>query len=414
MISRRVIVVGASHAGAQLCASLRQQGWTGEIVLIGDEPVLPYHRPPLSKTFLAGDATLDDLLIRRPDFYAKQRITVRQGRIVAMDRGAHELTLADGETLRYDKLALCLGARPRTLPVPGADLPGVHALRSAADILAIRAGLTPASRVVIIGAGYIGLETAASLRKTGHAVTVLETAERVLQRVTAPAVSAFYARVHREEGVDLRTGVAIAALVGDDRVRGVRLTDGEVIPADLVIVGIGVTPNVELAAAAGLSVDNGIVIDAQTRTSDADIVAAGDCASHPCPHYRRRLRLESVPNAAEHARVAAATLCGKIRSLTALPWFWSDQFDLKLQIAGLNTSHDTVVLRGDPAAGRAFTCFYLREGRLIAADCVNRPQDFLFSRQAIGQGLVVAPERLADATRPLQDLLTQRTTMAPG
>jgi len=212
--------------------------------------------------------------------------------------------------------------------------------------------------------------------------------------------------------VDLRTGIGIAALVGDDRVRGVQLSDGEVIPADLVIVGIGVVPNVELAAAAGLSVDNGIVIDAQARTSDPDIIAAGDCASHPCPHYRRRLRLESVPNAAEHARVAAATLCGKDKAITALPRFWSDQYDLKLQIAGLSTGHDAVVLRGDPATGRGFTCFYLREGRLIAADCVNRPQEFLFSRQAIGQGLIVSPEWLADATRPLQDLPGQRVATA--
>ena len=383
----RAVIVGASHAGAQLCASLRQQGWTGEIVLIGDEPELPYHRPPLSKTFLAGDATLDDLLIRRPDFYAKQRITVRQGRIVAMDRGAHELTLDDGETLRYDKLALCLGARPRTLPVPGADLPGVHALRSAADILAIRAGLTPTSRVVIIGAGYIGLETAASLRKTGHAVTVLETAERVLQRVTAPAVSAFYARVHREEGVDLRTGVTIAALTGDDRVRGVQLADGEVIPADLVIVGIGVVPNVALAEAAGLAVDNGIVIDAQALTSDPDIVAAGDCASHPCPHAGRRLRLESVPNAGEHAKVAAATLCGKPAAISALPWFWSDQYDLKLQIAGLNTGYDEVRLQGDAMTERRFSAWYYHDGRLLAVDCVNRPQDFMAARQALNEQL---------------------------
>lgn len=412
MNRERVIVIGASHAGAQLCASLRQEGWSGEIVLIGDEAVLPYQRPPLSKGFLAGGTGLDALLIRAPDFYARQDISVRAGRVVAIDRAAHVVTLADGETLGYGKLALCLGARARTLSLPGADLPGVHVLRNAADRLAIRAGLGGARRVVIIGAGYIGLETAASLRRLGLAVTVLESAERVLQRVTAPALSAFYARVHREEGVDLRTGIGIAALVGDDRVRGVRLGDGEVIPADLVIVGIGVVPNVELAAAAGLSVDNGIVIDAQARTSDPDIVAAGDCASHPCPHYGRRLRLESVPNAAEHARVAAATLCGKEKAITALPWFWSDQYDLKLQIAGLNTGHDAVVLRGDPAAGRGFACFYLREGRLIAADCVNRPQEFLFSRQAISQGLVIAPERLADATRPLQDLPGQRVATA--
>lgn len=407
MENARIIVIGASHAGAQLCASLRQEGWGGDIVLIGDEPVLPYHRPPLSKTFLAGDSSLDDLLIRAPDFYAKQRITVRQGQVVAVDRATHAVILADGSTLPYDKLALCLGARPRALPLPGAELPGVHALRNAADILAIRTDLAAASRVVIIGAGYIGLETAASLRKLGISVTVLETAERVLQRVTAPALSAFYARVHREEGVDLRTGVTITSLTstardGKVRVSGVQLADGEVIPADLVIVGIGVLPNVELAAAAGLAVDNGIVIDEQGRTSDPDIVAAGDCANYPCPRYIRRLRLESVPNAGEHAKVAAATLCGKTKTISALPWFWSDQYDLKLQIAGLNTGHDAVVLRGDPEAGRSFTAFYLREGRLIAADCVNRPQDFLFSKQAISQGLSIAPARLADAGQPLQ------------
>lgn len=402
MKNARAIVIGASHAGAQLCASLRQEGWAGEIVLIGDEPVLPYHRPPLSKTFLAGDSSLDDLLIRAPDFYAKQQITITQGQVIAIDRAAHVVTLADGSSLSYDKLALCLGARPRPLPLPGADLPGVHALRNAADILAIRADLAAARQVVIIGAGYIGLETAASLRKLGVAVTVLETAERVLQRVTAPALSAFYARVHREEGVDLRTGVTIAALTGTARVNGVQLTNGEVIPADLVIVGIGVLPNVELAITAGLAVDNGIVIDGQGRTSDPDIVAAGDCANYPCPRYERRLRLESVPNAGEHAKVAAATLCGKAKTIGALPWFWSDQYDLKLQIAGLNTGHDAVVLRGDTEAGRSFTAFYLREGRLIAADCVNRPQDFLFSKQAISQGLTLEATRLADVSQPLQ------------
>lgn len=414
MDGERVIIIGASHAGAQLCTSLRQEGWTGEIMLIGDEPSLPYQRPPLSKGFLASNTGLEALLIRAPDFYAKQRITVREGRVVAIDRQAQAVTLADGATLTYARLALCLGARPRALHLPGADLPGVHALRNAADALGIHAGLDGARRAVIIGAGYIGLETAASLRRLGLAVTVLETADRVLQRVTAPAVSAFYARVHREEGVVLRTGVTIAALTGEDRVRGVQLADGEVIPADLVIVGIGVVPEIELAEAAGLAVDNGIVIDAQARTSDPAIAAAGDCASHPCPHYGRRLRLESVPNAVEQAKVAAATLCGKNKTLAALPWFWSDQYDLKLQIAGLNAGHDAVVLRGDPETGRGFTCFYLREGRLIAADCVNRPQEFLFSKQAISLGLSPSPEQLADTVRPLQQLLPARVSPSPA
>lgn len=408
MTTGRVIVVGASHAGAQLCASLRQEGWTGEIVLIGDEPVLPYHRPPLSKTFLAGQASLDDLLIRGPEFYAKQRITVRQGRVVRLDRAAQSLTLADGETLAYDRLALCLGAQPRRLTLPGAALPGVFALRSAADILAIRDALDAPKRVVIIGAGYIGLETAASLRQLGHAVTVLETAERVLQRVTAPVVSAFYARVHREQGAVLRTGIGIAALIGDERVQGVVLDTGESLPADVVIAGIGVVPAVDLAREAGLAVDNGIVIDAQGLTSDPHIVAAGDCARFPCPFSGRPLRLESVPNAGEHAKVAAATLCGKPgqdgqpKAISALPWFWSDQYDLKLQIAGLNTGYDEVVLRGDPASGRSFSAFYLREGQLLAADCINRPQDFTAARRLIAAG--ITPDR-ATLTDPAAALM---------
>jgi 3-phenylpropionate/trans-cinnamate dioxygenase ferredoxin reductase subunit len=390
MSEGRVIVVGASHAGAQLCASLRQEGWTGEIVLIGDEPEPPYHRPPLSKTFLAGSATLDDLLIRAPEFYAKQRITLKTGRVIAINRDAHNVTLADGSTLAYDKLALCLGARPRRLTLPGTDLPGVHLLRTMADINAIRADLSSTRHVVIIGAGYIGLETAASLRKLGIAVTVLESAERVLERVTAPVVSEFYARVHREEGVNLRAQTTLSAIVGDQRVQGVALDTGEVIPADLVIVGIGVIPNTELAAAVGLTVDNGIVINAHAVSSDPDIVAAGDCASFTCPRYGRQMRLESVPNAAEHAKVAAATLCGKTKQISALPWFWSDQYDLKLQIAGLNTGYDAIEVIGDPTTGRSFTCLYFRESRLIAADCINSPQEFMRRKMALTESLLTS------------------------
>jgi 3-phenylpropionate/trans-cinnamate dioxygenase ferredoxin reductase subunit len=390
MSEGRVIVVGASHAGAQLCASLRQEGWTGEIVLIGDEPEPPYQRPPLSKTFIAGSATLDDLLIRAPAFYAKQRITLKTGRVIAINRDAHNVTLADGSTLAYDKLALCLGARPRRLTLPGMDLPGVHLLRTMADINAIRADLSATRHVVIIGAGYIGLETAASLRKLGMAVTVLESAERVLERVTAPVVSEFYARVHREEGVNLRAQTTLSAIVGDQRVQGVALDTGEVIPADLVIVGIGVIPNTELAAAVGLTVDNGIVINAHAVSSDPDIVAAGDCASFTCPRYGRQMRLESVPNAAEHAKVAAATLCGKTKQISALPWFWSDQYDFKLQIAGLNTGYDAVEVIGDPTTGRSFTCLYFRESRLIAADCINSPQEFMRRKMALSESLLTS------------------------
>jgi len=386
----RIIVVGASHAGAQLCASLRQEGWSEDIVLIGDEPEPPYHRPPLSKTFLTGHASLDDLLIRAPEFYVKQGITLQTGRVTAINREAHSITMADGSTLAYSKLALCLGARPRRLTLPGIDLPGVHLLRTLTDINAIRADLSVTRHAVILGAGYIGLETAASLRKLGIAVTVLEAAERVLERVTAPVVSEFYARVHREEGVTLRTQCHVSAILGEQRVEGVALTSGEIIAADLVIVGIGVVPNTELAADAGLTVDNGIVINAHAVSSDPDIVAAGDCASFTCPRYGRQLRLESVPNAAEHAKVAAATLCGKTKHISALPWFWSDQYDLKLQIAGLNTGYDAVEVIGDPTTGRSFACLYLREGRLIAADCINSPHEFMRRKMALTESLLTS------------------------
>ncbi|KQY56426.1 NAD(P)/FAD-dependent oxidoreductase [Nocardioides sp. Root140] len=412
MDNNRVIIVGASHASAQLCASLRQEGWAGEVLLIGDEPTLPYHRPPLSKTYLAGTSNLDELLIRKPDFYDKQQVAFRQARVTSVERGARTVTLSNGETLGYDKLALCLGARPRRLSLPGADLAGVHYLRDAADIEAIRDSLATTSHAVIIGAGYIGLETAASLRKLGISVSVLEAADRVLQRVTAPEVSAFYDRVHREEGVEIRVGVGVNALEGKGHVSGVRLEDGDSVATELVIIGVGVVPNVELAQEAGLTVDNGIVIDAYGRTSDPEIFAAGDCANYYDARYEGRLRLESVPSAVEQAKSVAAAICGRERQISALPWFWSDQYDLKLQIAGLNTGYDEIVLRGDRSTGRDFACFYLGKGRLIAADCVNRPQEFMFSKRAIAQGLAPNRDLLADPGTALKSLLEASTTSA--
>lgn len=394
MTLERTLIVGASHAGAQLAASLRQEGWTGEIVLIGDEAALPYQRPPLSKAYLAGKCTVDELAIRNAEFYTKQRIQLLDATVEAIDRSAGQLSLNTGDALPYDKLALCTGARPRRLPTPGADLAGVFYLRTAADVEMIREATSPGSRAVIVGGGYIGLETAASLRALGLEVTVIEATERVLERVTAPEVSAFFDRIHREEGVNIRTGALVKALSGDGRIREVILAGGESIPADLVIVGIGVEPNTELAAAAGLVVDNGVVIDDQARTSDPAIVAAGDCVSHDMARYGRRIRLESVPSAAEQAKVAAATVCGKSKKISALPWFWSDQYDLKLQIAGLNTGYDEVILSGDPTRDRDFTCFYLRAGELIAADCINRPRDFMVSKRIITQQLPIGRSEL--------------------
>lgn len=401
----RVIIVGASHASAQMCASLRQDGWTGEILLLGDEPGLPYQRPPLSKAYLAGKLSPDELLIRKPDFYLKQEVSFRQARVVKLHPDALQVELEDGEVLDFDHLALCLGARPRRLSLPGAHLNGVHYLRGAADIQGIQADLPSSKRAVIIGGGYIGLEAAASLRQLGLSVTVLETAGRVLQRVTAPEVSTFYERIHREEGIDLRTDVEVLAFEGGDRVRGVLLAGDEVLQADLAIVGIGVVPNVELAQEAGLEVSDGIVIDGHGQTSHDHIYAAGDCANYFDARYGRRLRLESVPNAVEQAKTVAATICGKDKEISGLPWFWSDQYDLKLQIAGLSVGYDEAVLRGDPSVGRDFACFYLNEGRIIAADCVNRPREFMFSKRAVGANLAPQRELLADPDTALASLL---------
>lgn len=410
MTSGRAVVLGASHAGAQLSAALRSSGWTGEIVLIGDEPHLPYHRPPMSKTYLADAVGIDDLLIRGPEFYAAKGIEFRRAWAERIDRDAKRVVLDDGEAVAYDRLALCLGASPVRLSIPGAELSGVHYLRTAEDVEAIRADVPGSSRAVIVGGGYIGLETAASLRKLGLDVTVVEAADRVLKRVTAPEVSDFYRRIHEAEGVRVRTDAAVVAFDGDasgdgtERVRAVRLGDGETIPADLVVVGIGVRPNVAPAIDAGLDVDDGIVVDAQGRTNDPDITAAGDCVTYHDTRYGK-VRLESVPSAGEQAKVAAATMCGKPATISALPWFWSDQYDLKLQIAGLNTGYDRVVLRGDPTSDREFACFYLRDGELIAADCVNRPQEFMFAKRILAQGLPVDPEQLADLSVPVADLL---------
>ncbi|EON24221.1 FAD-dependent pyridine nucleotide-disulfide [Nocardioides sp. CF8] len=389
MTSGRALIVGASHAGAQLAASLRQEGWAGEVVVIGDEAALPYQRPPLSKAYLAGKSSLEELAIRKAEFYDKQKIRLLRATVTEIDRAAGQVVLGDGQTLAYDGLALCTGGRARPLAVPGIDLPGVFYLRAFADVEAIREAAASGRRAVIVGGGYIGLETAASLRALGLEVTVLEAAERVLERVTAAEVSMFYERIHRDAGVIVRTGALVEAVVGDGRAREVVLAGGERIPADLVIVGVGLVPNTELASEAGLQVEDGVVIDDFASTSDPKIVAAGDCAIHHISRYGRRVRLESVPSAGEQAKAAAATLCGKERPISALPWFWSDQYDLKLQIAGLNTGYDEIVLSGDPARDRDFTCYYLKRGRLLAADCVNRPRDFMKAKRALGQGLDV-------------------------
>lgn len=407
MTVHTAVIIGASHAAAQLSASLRLEGWDGDILVVGDEPYLPYQHPPLSKTFLSGDKTVADLYIRPAAFYEKNNIRFRQARVTAIDRAQQRLTLDDGAALAYDKLALCMGARVRKAGLPGEALAGVHYLRTIADVQGIQPSVVAGKRAVIIGGGYIGLETAASLRKQGMEVVVLEMADRILQRVTAPELSAFYSRIHHEEGVSIHTGIVVTALEGNARVERVRCANGVDFPADLVIIGVGVVPNVELAQAAGIVVDNGITVDEFARTNDPHIVAAGDCANHFNAIYQRRMRLESVPNAADQAKAAAASLCGLKKAYQSLPWFWSDQYDLKLQIAGLSQGYDQVVMRGDPDSGRSFAAFYLKNGQLIAADCINRPQEFLLAKKIIADKVAVNSHRLADETLAVKALLEE-------
>ena len=400
------IIVGASHAGSQLALSLRQNGWKSEIVLIGAERYFPYHRPPLSKDFLNNKKTIEQLYIRNPDLYESNDITVRLDSCVSrIDRENACIELDDGELLEYGKLALCMGARVREIPIPGADLEGVHYLRNVDDIERIQQDLIHAKNAVIIGAGYIGLETAASLKKLGIEVSILETSDRVLQRVTSPEVSAFFTRIHQEEGVDIQTGSQVQEILGSGRVEAILCEDGAQYEADLVIVGIGVIPNTELAEKAGLEVDNGIVVNELAVTSDPDIVAAGDITNHPNLFYGGNVRLESVHNAMEQSKTAAATLCGKREPFDSLPWFWSDQYDLKLQIAGLNEGYEEVIIRGNPEEGRSLTAFYLKEKRLIAADCINRPRDFMFSKRLIESKKQLDSRQLKDESVELKTLL---------
>jgi len=403
MSREHAVIVGASHAGAQLAASLRQNGWDGNISIVGEEAIPPYHRPPLSKAYLAGEKHSDQLLIRPATFYEKSGIDLVLGtRVCAVDPANKSITLHDGGTIPYSKLALCTGAGVRRLALPGHDLEGVFYLRDLGDVDRIRGFVASGKSAVIIGGGYIGLETAASLRKLGMDVTVLEALPRVLQRVTAPEVSAFYTRIHGEEGVRIVTDAGVEGLEGSGRVRSVRTAGGSLLDADLVVIGVGVLPSTELAEDAGLEVDNGVVVDEYTRTSQPDIVAAGDCTNHYNPIYNRRLRLESVQNATDQAKTAAATLCGKLESYHSLPWFWSDQFDLKLQIAGLSQGFDHVVMRGSSQVGRSFAAFYFEGERLLAVDAVNRPKEFMAARRALAQGMSADPDKLADEAADIQ------------
>ncbi|MGH8250196.1 MAG: NAD(P)/FAD-dependent oxidoreductase [Steroidobacteraceae bacterium] len=398
-----IVVAGSGHAAAQAVDSLRRDGFGGRLVMVAAEPVLPYQRPPLSKKYLAGELERDRLPFRHAAYYEGIHCELMLGNpLTGIDAAARKLKLADGGTLDYDRLVLAIGGHARPLLVPGADLAGVHVLRTLADVDAIRARISPGVRVAIVGAGYIGLECAATLRKLGLEVTVIEMLERVMNRVVAPEMCRFYHDEHLSHGVQVLTRKQVRAFSGNGRVAAVECTDGTRVPADLAIVGIGMVPNTGLAEAAGIRCDNGIAVDAHCRTSDPDIYAIGDCCSHPSPRYGRRIRLESVDNAFEQAKTAAANICGKTVVHDKTPWFWSDQYELKLQIVGLSQHYDQVVLRGDPAS-RSFSCCYLRGGELIALDAVNHGKDFMAARKLIAERVRPDPARLADDAIALKE-----------
>ena len=392
-----VVIIGAGHAAGQACASLRQEGWQGRIVLIGDENYLPYQRPPLSKKFLQGELDESRLFVRPEAFYAQQKIECfLNNRAVRIDHEKRQVETKDGELIDFDRLIIATGATPRKITVPGSDADGVCEVRTIRDSLNLRSRLSEHSKVVVIGAGYIGLEIAATARALGAAVTAIESAERVLSRVTSPDISEFFQGLHREKGVDIRLGESVAAFeTHEGNLTGCRTTSGETIPATIAVIGVGVTPNVSLAESLGLRVDNGIVVDEYARTVDPHIYAIGDCSNHPNAISGRRIRLESVPNAIEQAKTAAAAICGKDKPYEQTPWFWSDQYDVKLQTAGLCQGYDELSLRGDKKL-RKFSASYLKDGVLIAIDAVNSPADFLPAKKLIAEKAKINRQKFSD------------------
>ncbi|WP_416979625.1 NAD(P)/FAD-dependent oxidoreductase [Streptomyces sp. T028] len=399
------LIVGAGHAGAQTAISLRQSGFEGSVCLLGSEPVAPYERPALSKEYLAGKKDFAQLLLRPDEFWPEHEVTLSPGRrVTAVDAEAHTVTCDDGTTIGYGSLVWCAGGTPRRLRCPGHDLSGIHAIRDKADCDRLVAALPHSHRIVVIGGGYVGLEAAAVLSELGKEVVVIEALDRVLARVAAEPLSRFYEAEHRAKGVELRLGTAVAEIVGrDGAVSGVRLTDGLVVPADQVIVGIGIEPAVEPLLSAGAEAAPGtlgVLVDDLCRTSLADVYAAGDCA---VVRGGPGIRIESRQNAAEQADTAAKAISGRPEPLRLIPLFWSNQYDLRLQTVGLSHGHDRTVLRGDPGT-RSFTLVYLKDGAIIALDCVNTARDYLQGRRLVAAGSRVDPALLADAHTPLKDL----------
>jgi 3-phenylpropionate/trans-cinnamate dioxygenase ferredoxin reductase component len=398
-----ILIIGGGQAGAQAVDTLRREGFGGQLSLVCGEPELPYQRPPLSKKYLSGELSAERLPFRHRPFYEEHRINLKLGTpAVRLDPQLRQVELANGELLAYDRLLLCLGSEARRLACPGAELSGVHYLRAIADVAPMRAALKPGARAVIIGGGYIGLEIAATCRAMGCEVTVLELADRLMNRVVAPSVSQYFEAEHRDQGVQILCNMRVVRLEGGTRAERVVCADGSEFAADLVIVGVGALPVTALASGAGLACDNGIVVDEYCRTSDAAIFAAGDCTNHPSLRFGRRVRLESVDNAFEQAKTAALNLLDRKVPHDRVPWFWSDQFDNKLLIAGISQDYDQQVLRGDPGS-RSFSVCYLKGRELIAVEAINHSKDYMAARKLIAERALLSAAKLANPDLALKE-----------
>jgi 3-phenylpropionate/trans-cinnamate dioxygenase ferredoxin reductase subunit len=401
-----VVVAGAGHAGGALVAYLRQYGFDGNVTLVGEEDALPYQRPPLSKGWLLGEVQLDDLLLRPADFYEKNGIALRLGhRITTIDRGERWVHLDTGENLRYDNLVIATGCSPARPPIPGADAAGVMMLRSVYDAERLRADIGPGSTLVIVGGGYIGLEVAASARSLGANVIVVECASRVLARVAHPAISSFLTDIHLRHGVQIETGRCVTRIdASSGHVHRVELDDGRLIPCDAVLIGVGGRPNDGIARAAGITCDDGIVVDLQARSSDPYVFAIGDVTRRPLPLYDRMARLESVPNAIEQAKQAASAITGRQAPAPEVPWQWSDQYDLKIQIAGYPFGADDVVMRAHPDT-QTLALFHMKGDRLLSVETVNAHAEFMAGRQLIGRQARLDKVKLADLSLTMKQLM---------
>jgi 3-phenylpropionate/trans-cinnamate dioxygenase ferredoxin reductase subunit len=404
-LNANVVIIGAGHAGGTLAALLRQYGHTGPITLIGDEPIPPYQRPPLSKAWLKGEADADSLALKPLEFYAQENIDLRPGvKAVKLERSTKKVVLSDGSEVDYDVLVLATGARAIALPIPGADLNGVMFLRTAADAEALKAQVGPGKKLAVVGGGYIGLEVAASGRALGAEVVVLEREARLLARVANEVLSDFFRVYHEKHGVQFELGCSVVGFEGEGgHITGVKLADGRVLACDAAVVGVGAHPNDELASASGLETARGVVVDLEARTGDPSVFAIGDVAHRPMPIYGRMFRMESVPNALEQAKQAACAITGRPAPAGEVPWQWSDQYDLKLQIAGYAFDVDQILVRGDPASGK-FAVFHLNGDQVQSVEAINAPPEFMMGRQLIGSRKRVDTRKLADPTVSMKEV----------